>query len=202
VSGIPLLVEGRAVRALVVGGGAVAARKAAALADAGAAVRVVALAAGAPMRALAQAGRVALVERAYVPGDVGDAHLVVVATSDRAVNAAASEEARASCRLVNVADAPDEGSFATMATHRSGPLVVAVSAGGVPGAAARVRDALAERFDDRYAPALTSLAALRRRMLERGDGAGWRLAARALLASDFCDSVERGLLAERMAPWR
>ena len=201
-SGVPILIEGSALHALVVGGGAVAARKAAALADAGGAVRVVALAVGDEMRQLAQSSRVALSERAYAEGDIGDALLVVAATNDRDVNARIAADARAANRLVNVADAPDSGTFATMAAHRAGPLVIGVSAGGVPGAAARVRDVIATRFDDRYARALGQLATIRRALLDRGEGATWRTLATEVIGSNFCDDVEREGIDAQVAPWR
>jgi siroheme synthase (precorrin-2 oxidase/ferrochelatase) len=111
-------------------------------------------------------------------------------------------EGAAAGRLVNVADAPHEGTFATMATHRSGALVVGVSAGGVPGAAARIRDAIAARFDARYAAALGELGAIRRRLLDRGDGPRWRTLSRAVIGPAFCDSVEQGSLDEQVASWR
>ena len=201
-SGIPILVEGSALAVLVVGGGPVAVRKAAAFVAAGASVRVVALEPSPAMRDLASAAGVALVERAYERGDIGDASLVIAATSDRATNAAVAADARASARLVNVADAPGEGSFATMATHRAGALVVGVSAGGVPGAAARVRDAIARRFDDRYAGALTALATLRRSLLDRGAPAEWRALAADVIDDAFIDTVESGTLDARVAAWR
>ena len=201
-SGVPILLEGSALTVLVVGGGAVAVRKAAAFAAAGAAVRVVARAPSAAMRALAEGGGVVLQVRAYAREDIGDAALVIAATNDRATNAEVADDAHASSRLVNVADAPDTGSFATMATHRAGGLVVGVSAGGVPGAAARVRDAIADRFDARYATALAGLAALRRSLLERGASAEWREIAAQAFDADFCDAVESGALDARVAAWR
>jgi siroheme synthase-like protein len=202
VSGVPILVEGAALNVLVVGGGAVAVRKAAAFAAAGAVVRVVAREPSPAMCELAHAGRVTLVERAYDHGDIGDATLVIAATDDRATNAAVASDGRASARLVNVADAPEDGSFATMATHRAGPLVLGVSAGGVPGAAARVRDVLASRFDARYARALTGLAAIRRSLLDRGASAEWRALAADVIDDEFCDAVESDSLDERVAAWR
>jgi siroheme synthase-like protein len=202
VSGVPILVEAAAVRVLVVGGGTVATRKASALCDAGAHVRVVAPTISPALRALGPTGRVTLVERRYEPGDVGDAELVIAATSDRAVNATVAADARAAHRLVNVADSPDDGNFATMAKHRSGALVVGVSAGGVPGAAARIRDAIAERFDSRYAHALADLAELRRSLLDRGEGHGWREFSREVIGAEFCSSVERESLDDQVAPWR
>ena len=201
-SGFPILVEGSAIDVLVVGGGTVASRKAAVLIDAGARVRVVAPQVSDALRALASADRVLLLERRYERGDIGDAHLVVAATDDRAVNAAVTADAHAAARLVNVADAPADGSFATMATHRSGALVFGVSAGGVPGAAARIRDALAGRFDARYARALEALSRLRRTLLDRGAGVEWRARAGEVIDADFCERVENGAIVERVDAWR
>ena len=201
-SGVPILVEGSAIHALIVGGGAVASRKAAVLLEAGAHVRVVAPAIGGAMRAMANAGRVELVHRRYEPGDIGDAQLVIAATDDRAVNAGVASDARVAGRLVNVADRPAEGSFATMAMHRTGSLVIGVSAGGVPGAAARLRDAIAARFDSRYARALAELTSVRRALLDRGDGASWRERAADLLDDGFCDAVEQGVVERKAAAWR
>jgi siroheme synthase-like protein len=202
VSGVPILVEGAGLSVLVVGGGPVAARKAGAFARAGAAVRVIARASSPQMRALADAGSVALDERDYASTDVGDAVLVVAATEDRTVNARVAEDARAAGRLVNVADAPATGSFATMATHHAGHLAIGVSAGGVPGAAARIRDAIAVRFDDRYARALAGLAALRRALLDRGEGDAWRALSDAAFDDAFCDAVEQGTIDARVGAWR
>jgi len=202
VSGVPILVEGASLSVLVVGGGPVAARKAEAFAAARASVRIVAREASPEVRDLARVSGVVLIERAYEPGDIGDATLVIAATSDRATNAAIAADAREATRLVNVVDAPREGSFATMAVHRAGALVVGVSAGGVPGAAARVRDAIASRFDVRYAGALDALATLRRTLLDRGVPSEWRALAAEVIDDDFCDTVETDRLDARVAAWR
>ena len=201
-SGLPILLEASALRVLVVGGGAVATRKTIAFCEAGAQVRVIAPIIADEIRTLEPAGRVSLVERAYRSDDIGDAQLVIAATDDRSVNAQVASDARAANRLVNVTDLPSEGSFATMATHRSGALVIGVTAGGVPGAAARIRDVIAERFDSRYARALADLAAVRRALIDRGDGLAWRALASEVLDARFCESVERASLAERVATWR
>ena len=201
-SGLPILIEGEALRALVVGGGTVAVRKAMALLESGAHVRVIAPEIAEPLRDQQTHGRLELVMRPYAMSDIGDAQLVVAATDDRAVNAAVALDARAAGRLVNVADAPADGSFSTMATHRRGALIVGVSAAGVPSAAARIRDAIAMRFDVRYASALAELSALRRRMLDDGEGASWRRRADILIDERFCEAVESGELATRMSAWR
>jgi len=201
VSGIPILVDGTGLRVLVVGGGPVATRKCLAFLHAGARARIVAPQVTPDLRDLVSAGRVQWLSRTYEPADLGDAQLVVAATADRAVNAKIAADARLVHRLVNVADEPDDGTFTMMAVHRSGPLVVGVSAGGVPGAAARIRDAIARRFDDRYARALERLGAVRRRALGRGDGDRWRDLARGVVDDEFCQSVEENTLDERVSSW-
>lgn len=201
--GLPILVHGAQISALVVGGGRVATRKVAALLDAGARVRVVATVTGAELRALAASGaRLTIVARSYEPGDVGDAELVFAATDDPAVNRVVAAEARLFHRLVSVADDGDAGSFRGMAAHRSGELVVAVATGGVPGAAARIRDAAAQAFGPEFGDAVQSLGALRERLLESGQRARWLAAAGALLGPDFCDVVRSGTFPARMAEWR
>lgn len=195
----PVMLRGEAVQALVVGGGAVAARKALALLDAGAAVRVVAPRVDERLRAGHE--RLVVVERRFEAADLADATLVVAATDDAAVNAAVARLARERALLVNVADDPEAGTFTTAAVHRAGRLVVAVGAGGVPTAAARVRDAIAERMDARYADAVERLAGLRERLLGDGRSDRWREAAAELTGADFASAVESGLFAERVRRW-
>jgi siroheme synthase-like protein len=202
VSGVPILVDGAGLRVLIVGGGPVAARKLGAFRQVGARVRIVALEVTDEVRSLAESGEVEWLARGYQPSDLGDAQLVIAATDDRVVNAKVAADARAVYRLVNVADAPDDGTFTMMAVHRSGSLVVGVSAGGVPGAAARIRDAIAQRFDGRYARALERLAGVRRSLLGRGEGARWRELARGVVGVDFCRTVEEDALDEKVTSWR
>jgi siroheme synthase (precorrin-2 oxidase/ferrochelatase) len=103
---------------------------------------------------------------------------------------------------VVVVDDPEVGNCVMPAVHRSGDLLVAVTSGGLPGASRRVRDAIARRFDHRYAAAIRALAGLRSRLLASDERMTWHSAAAALLADDFCESVERGDLAERLAAWQ
>ncbi len=202
-SELPLMLHGDAIEALIVGGGAVAARKARALLVSGAHVRLVATDIGADVRALAAAHeRLHLEERPYAGDDIGSAQLVIAATSDRAVNRRVADDGHAAHRLVNVADDPARGNCRTTATHRAGELVIGISAGGVPNAAARIRDALAARLDDRYGSAVAALATLRRRLLDAGDAQGWHRAADALIDIDFCTRVENGSLETEAARWR
>lgn len=200
-SAFPIALNGQRVRALVVGGGSVGTRKALALVDAGASVRVVAPEVSAGLARAEEAHRLTILRAAYAPDILGDATLVIAATGSRDVNSLVAADARERGMLVNVVDAPDEGDFHSMAVHRRGELTIAVSTGGVPGAAARIRDSLARRFDERYENALAALHRMRSR-LRAADSDAWQRAADDLIGEDFCDSVEAGTVPERVAAWR
>jgi precorrin-2 dehydrogenase/sirohydrochlorin ferrochelatase len=202
VSELPIMLHGDAIDALIVGGGAVAARKARALLIAGARVRLIALEIGAEVRELAGAyPKLQFEERSYVSSDIGNAQLVLASTNDRAINRRVADDAHAAHRLVNVADDPARGNCRTTATHRAGDLVIGITAGGVPSAAVRIRDSLAARFDDRYAAAVATLAALRRRLIDGGASDEWARASEALIDDRFCERVEQGRLESEAAQW-
>ena len=202
-SGYPIVLEGESIVAVIVGGGRVAERKARSLLAAGARVRMVAPEFSAGVHALGLSGEHChLIQRAYRSDDLAGATLVVAATNQRDVNARVAADALTRGQLVNVVDEPGAGNFVTPASHRSGDLIVAVTAGGVPAISARIRDALAERFDDRYSAAVSALAVLRRRLLDAGDREGWNRALGALVTDGFCERVEAGGFAEEVAAWR
>ena len=200
-SGYALVIDGAQLNATVVGGGAVATRKARALLEAGATVTVVAPTIAGELRALAAHERLRLIEERYDPRHLDGARLAIAATDDPRVNGAVADDARARGLFVNVADAPERGDCVTPATHTVGDLVVAVTAGGVPAAAGRIRDEIARRFDLRYAAALGALAALRRKRLAAGDRDGWRDASRTLIDDGFCARVESGEMTKAVSRW-
>lgn len=200
-SDFPIALHGERITAVVFGGGSVGTRKALALAGAGAQVVVVAPEASAELEAAQKARNITLVRERYHAKQLDRATLVIAATDSREINAQIAVDASARGKLVNVSDYPDEGNFHTMALHRSGDITIAVSSGGVPGAAARIRDAIAARFDTRYERAVSALRGLRSRLIASGDDS-WRDAAPKLVGDDFCESVEDGTFAERMNSWR
>jgi siroheme synthase-like protein len=201
VSDFPIALHGERLTAVVVGGGRVGTRKALALADAGAQVTVVAPEVSPELDEAARTHRVTIVHAEYSAEQIEGAMLVVAATNSREINARLALDANRHGKLVNITDFPDEGNFHTMALHRSGDVTIAVSAGGVPGAASRIRDAIAERFDGRYERAISALRGLRTRLIARG-GEDWREAAPELLADDFCTAVEDGSFSKRVESWR
>jgi siroheme synthase-like protein len=201
VSDFPIALHGERVTAVVIGGGSVGTRKALALLDAGAQVRVVSPDVTPELAEAERGRRLSIARESYRPGQLDQATVVIAATDSREVNARIAVDAHARGKLVNITDFPDEGNFHTMALHRSGDVTIAVSAGGVPGAAARIRDAIAERFDERYGRAVSALRGLRLRLIAAGDER-WRDAAPKLIADDFCSSVEDGSFTEKVDTWR
>lgn len=139
----PLFVDLRDKRAVVVGGGTVAARRTGVLLRFGARVRVVA------PQVKERLEGAEYVLRPYAPGDLTGADLAVAATDDRQVNAAVGEEARSLGIPVSVADAPGECTFFFPAICEGGELIAGmVSRNGdhraVAGAAQAVRRTLEE----------------------------------------------------------
>lgn len=199
---LPIAIHAAEVTVVVVGGGRVATRKAVAFLAAGATVRVIAPAISGELREKADMNeRLRLLARAYAPGDLDGATLVVAATDDAGVNESVVADARSAGKLVNRADLAAGGNFSTMAVHRAGDLTVGVVA-GVPAAASRVRDVIAQRFDQRYADAIEFLVTARAALLSRGEPDGWRALADDVVSQDFCDLVEGGEFEKRMTPWR
>ena len=144
---------------MVVGGGAVAARKARKLFQAGAEVVVVS------PEVLPELEDMSVVvhERPYEYGDLEGADLAFAATDSREVNAAVAREANARGIRINVADRPAEGDFAVPSTLRRGGLQVAVSTGGAsPTLARRIRNELEEVFGPEWAGVVEELEAVRR----------------------------------------
>ena len=144
---------------MVVGGGAVAVRKARKLFQAGADVVVVSPEVLPELEDMS----VEVHERPYEHGDLEGADLAFVATDSREVNAAVAREARARGVRSNVADRPTEGDFAVPSTLRRGGLQVAVSTGGAsPTLARRIRNELEEIFGPEWAGVVEELEAVRR----------------------------------------
>ena len=142
---VSLDVAGRS--CLVVGGGPVAARKARALVERGAAVTVVAPAQSGEMEALEPLLH-AVERRPYRSGDVSAFRLVVTATGDPEVDGAVYAEADAAGIWVNSADDPAHCSFILPAVHRDGAVTVSVSTGGLsPALASWLRDRIAADVD-------------------------------------------------------
>jgi uroporphyrin-III C-methyltransferase/precorrin-2 dehydrogenase/sirohydrochlorin ferrochelatase len=128
-------------RVLVVGGGAVAARRVPRLLASGAEVALVSPTVTPALEELASLGRISWQRRAYSGGDCADAWLVIACTSRPEVNAAVAEEAEANRTWCVRADDADAATAWTPASGTVGDTSVGVLSGD-PRHSAAIRDAV------------------------------------------------------------
>ncbi len=162
----PVFLDVTACRVLVVGAGAVAARKVRGLLDAGAQQVVVV----APAFCSEMPANVTRITRVFEPADLDGVALCFAATDSASVNQRVCELCRSRGIPANRAD--HEGgagsTFTVPAIARAGSLAVAVSAGGSPAIAARLRDVIAEEVLPKWAGFAEVASELRREFLDRG----------------------------------
>ena len=141
---LPIFMNTRGRRCLVVGGGEVAARKASLLLDAGAQVTVVSPELGRTLKAWAGEGRIEHKAAKFKPEDLQDCALVVAATDDEVVNREVSSLAQERQLPVNVVDNPALCSFIMPSIIDRSPVQIAVSTGGASPVLARLLRARVE----------------------------------------------------------
>ncbi len=128
---------------LIVGGGAVALRKARQLLRASAEVTVVAPAFDATIKKLAAAGKLHLQQRDFAADCLDNVVFVVAATDDQHVNAAVAEAAAQARVLCNVVDDRERSTAILPAVVDRSPVLIAVSSSGAaPVLATRLRQQL------------------------------------------------------------
>lgn len=161
---LPIFVDLHQRPCLVVGGGAVAARKVALLQQAGGRVTVVAPTVTASLQQRIDAGQVVHQARAFRDPDVEGMALVIASTDQEPVNRRISELARARNIPVNVVDHPELCSFIVPSVINREPIQVAVSTGGASPVLARL---LRARLETYIPSAYGRLARLVERFRER-----------------------------------
>lgn len=156
--------DGREV--LVVGAGRVGEPKIRGLLPTGAKIRVVAREASESVRQWAQSGNIILEERSFVPADLGNVFLVVVATSSRDLNEQIYQEVQSRHILCNIVDVPGQCDFYYPAVVQRGDLQIAISTSGQsPSLAQKIRQQLERQFGPGYAHWVATLGETRRRVL-------------------------------------
>jgi uroporphyrin-III C-methyltransferase/precorrin-2 dehydrogenase/sirohydrochlorin ferrochelatase len=164
----PLFADLRGRTVLVVGGGAVARRKVAALLEAGARVVVGAPALTPELAELAQAGRIEQRPGRFEPAWLDDAWLAVAATDDIDTNRAVAAAGEARRIWVNVVDDAELSSYQVPARIERGPLQIAISSGGgAPMLARHLREKLETQLDESLGALAELLARSRGRIRER-----------------------------------
>lgn len=126
----PIFVDISGKLCIVVGGGAIAERKARSLLKFGALVTVISPFMTKGLKALAVRGRISALNRPYEEGDLRGAALVFAATNNDATNRAVRDEAALTSIPVNVVDDPRLCDFIVPSLVQKGPITIAISTSG------------------------------------------------------------------------
>lgn len=184
---------------LVVGGGAVAARKVTGLLRAGAAVTVVAPEA---VTEIADDPDVRWFQRTYQRGEIASYRLGITATDDGEVNALVASDGETAGIFVNSADDPANCSFTLPAVARRGDIQLAISTNGrSPGLARWLRRRYERELSGGYDQLLDLLAETRteaREAFGTSEVPGWDDA----LDADLLGLVRSGRIEESRAMLR
>jgi siroheme synthase-like protein len=177
----------------VIGGGRVAARKVAALREADADVLVIAPDLCETLQGMVPQEDITWLARAYRPGDLEGAFLVIAATSDPTVNERIWREAQARGLLVNVVDDPEHCSFIAPSVVRRGPLTLAISTSGrCPALSRHIRRQLEQDFGPVYGEFVVLLGELRDKAVDALSMAERRIFWQAIFESDVLALLASG----------
>ncbi len=164
----PVFLNLRGKRCVVIGGGRVAERKVKGLLEANASVTVISPELTEELQRLKNLNLFTHIDRPYQSGDLGDAFLVIAATSDMDVNRQIFREA--SEKPLNVVDIPELCTFIVPSVVRKGPLAVAISTSGVsPSLSRSLRLELQEIIPDEISEFLEYLYNIRKEIKGRED---------------------------------
>lgn len=155
---LPIFLDIKEKPCLVVGGGEIAARKAALLLRCGARVTVVAPEVCSEFQKWIEQDRLAHLHEPFSPTHLDDAVAVIAATEDEALSRQVSSAAKNRCIPVNVVDHPELCSFIMPSIIDRSPVLIAVSTGGASPVLARLLRARLETMIPAAYGQLASLA--------------------------------------------
>jgi len=162
----PLTVRVEKKRVVVIGGGKVAGFKIIPLLKQGADIIVISPELDANLVKLVEEKQIRWYQREYEKSDIQGAFLVVAASSDAVLNEQIAEDSTEN-QLVNVITNPENGNVHFPAAIHRGLLNVAVSTGGAsPKLAKKIRDDIANKYDEAYESYLDFLYEVRIKVKE------------------------------------
>jgi len=181
----PIFVELGGRRVVVVGGGAVAVRKATALLEAGARLVVVAYKPSEAMTTLCTNHGAELIRDRYGKQYIAEAVLVIAATDGPEVNGQVYRDCQKLEILCNVVDDPEHCDFFVPALVKRGHLQIAIGTGGYcPAYAGHLRQRLETVFTEEHGRFLAELEAIRREIVEEVSDPAIRKALLGRLVDD------------------
>jgi precorrin-2 dehydrogenase/sirohydrochlorin ferrochelatase len=196
----PIFLELSGRRVVVVGGGAVAVRKAQALLAAGARLVVVTERIDNMLTVLCRGKKAELLKSKYSKDYLAGAVLAIAATNNHKLNRRIYKDCQELEVLCNVVDEPELCDFFVPAVVRRGDLQIAIGTEGhCPAYAGHIRKKLEEIFTEEHGQFLAELETIRKRIIENVAEPTERKALLGELADDksFEYFVENG-----QAQWR
>ncbi len=164
----PIFLELGGRRVVLVGGGAVAARKAASLLEAGARLVIVAYKPSEAILDLCTRHGAELIRAKYSKQYIAEAVLVIAATDDPEVNEQVYKDCQELEILCNVVDEPSLCDFFVPAVVKRGDLQIAVGTGGYsPAYAGHLRKKLETIFTEEHGQFLAELERVRREIIDQ-----------------------------------
>lgn len=191
----PIMLDVRNRMALVIGGDRIAAEKASNLSLCGAHVTVMAPDFCTELLDLEHSGAISLRYKAYEPGDLEGAFVVIATTThDLPLSQAIWREAQERGQLLNIVDMPAYCNFILPSILRRGHLTISVSTEGAsPSLAKRIRQELEDHFPVAYAAYLQIAAIARINIRKAGLSYGERDDFfKDFFASDVLDLLIKG----------
>lgn len=191
----PLFLDITGKECLIIGGGAVAERKAAMLLKFNASVRVISPKATKKLIHLADTGRISLILRRYRPGDHTNAAIIFACTDDRETNRLVREDAAVQRIPVNVVDKPEECDFIVPSVINKGDVTIAISTSGrVPMVSRKIRQAIEKTVTREYVAYTRITGAIRQYLLKNVPDRTLRRDIMKLIGSmDMEDVVKNGI---------
>lgn len=147
---IPLMVNLKNKKAVIVGGGKVARRRAKTILESEAELTVVSPEATSEIQKWHEEGKIHWKKKAFSPEDVDGASLIIIATNDKTVNTAV-RKAAPSASLVNEATNAEAGNVHFPSHLKRGKLSISVSTNGAsPLLAKKIKRELEARYTEDY----------------------------------------------------
>jgi len=163
----PIFLELRGRRVVLIGGGAVALRKAQALLAAGARLVIVAEEIGAMLAVQAKGGDAEVIQSKYSKDYLAGASLAIAATNDHKLNKQIYKDCQQLEIFCNVVDEPELCDFFVPAVVKRGDLQIAIGTEGLcPAYAGHLRGKLEKLFTEEHGKFLAELEKLRDKIIE------------------------------------
>jgi precorrin-2 dehydrogenase / sirohydrochlorin ferrochelatase len=194
----PVMIKLKGKKITVIGGGKVAERKILSLLQAEGVVEVISPVVTEKIQTLAKTAQLTWVEKEFEHSDVKSSFLVIAATNKREINQQVAEAVN-EYQLVNIVDDPENSNFIVPSAYQQGKLTIAVStSGSSPGLAKKIKNELAQQFDETYAEYLEFLYNCRDEVKQRVEKPELRRQVLKLLLEDeFFELTKTGQLTER-----